>query len=128
MSWTCGSTSIPYGRNVPDFDSHDERIAAVDEAVGVHIGAEVSGIGYLTRTIARLQRIARVHKLVASGVTKEDAHGDIYAASIRTIADSEQVDGEGLRIAHVAEGYCYLSVVKTRDEGNEAVPPGPGTP
>ena len=54
-------------------------------AVEVHIGTEVSGIGYLTGTIARLQRVARVHKLVASGVTYENAHANSDVAGVGAI-------------------------------------------
>ena len=34
--------------------AHDERIAAVDDTINIHIGTEVSRIRYLTGTIARL--------------------------------------------------------------------------
>ena len=57
-----------YGRNVPD-STHDRGVPAVDEAIGVHIGAEVCGVGGLTGAIAGLRRVAGVDKTIAVGVT-----------------------------------------------------------
>ena len=65
--------------------AHDEGIAAVDEPLEVHVQAEVSGIGHLTGTIARLQRVARVNKAVGIGVTYEDAHANSYVAGVGAI-------------------------------------------
>ena len=41
------------------------RIPAINEAVGVQTGAKVRGIGRLTGTIARLQRVAGIDEAVA---------------------------------------------------------------
>ena len=64
------------------FRPHDERVAAVDDAVDVHIGTEVSGIGCLTGAIARLQRVARVNKAVSVGVADENAHRALNAVAV----------------------------------------------
>ena len=82
---------------------HDCRIAAVDEAVDVHVGTEVCCIRRLTGTIACLQRVARVHKGVAIGVTDENAHWDSNIAGVSAIAHIIKGKRDPLSVGHTSE-------------------------
>ncbi len=48
--------------------AHDGAVTAIDEAVLVHIRAEVGSVGRLATPVTRLQGVAHIHDAVAVGV------------------------------------------------------------
>ena len=59
---------------MPERERYCRRIATVDEAIGVHVGAEVGGIRRLTGTVPGLQRVSGIDEAIAIRVANEDCH------------------------------------------------------
>ena len=75
----------------PRSRAHGGRISAVDEAIGVHIRAEVRRVGRLTGAAARLRGVAGVDEAIAVGVADEHAHGHNKVARAGAVADADNV-------------------------------------
>lgn len=69
----------------PRTAAYDGSVAAVEEAIGVHIGTEVGDGSGLTGTIARLQRVAGIDEAVTIGVAHKYAHRHANVSSARAI-------------------------------------------
>ncbi len=70
----------------PGLRAHDHSIAAIDKAIGVHIGTEVGRIRRLTGAIACLQRVTGIHDSISIGITDQNAHWDNNIAGVSAIA------------------------------------------
>ena len=83
--------------------THRHRVPAVDEAIGIHVGAEVGRIGRLTGAIARLLSIAGINKAIAIRVADEHTHLHVNVAPICAVAKVEQGDCDSLRVGYTSK-------------------------
>jgi len=81
--------------------AHDQGIAAIDEAIGVHIGTEVGRIGRLTSSTACLQGIAGINKAIVVGIAAKKTHGHcgIGKSTPKSVVDTDQSNPDVMRVA-----------------------------